>query len=49
VTNLTSVAAYLVKKIWLLLAILLVLFALLISAARYALPHIEHNKHLLED
>ena len=48
-TNLTSVAAYLVKKIWLLLAILLVLFALLISAARYALPHIEHNKHLLED
>ncbi|MDO6566705.1 YhdP family protein [Alteromonas sp. 1_MG-2023] len=48
-TKITSVAAYLVKKIWLLLAILLVLFALLISAARYALPHIEHNKHLLED
>jgi len=49
VTNFTSVAAYLVKKLWLLLAILLVVFALLLSAARYALPQIEHNKHLLEN
>lgn len=48
-TNFTSVVAYLVKKTWLLLAILLVVFALVLSAARYALPHIEHNKHLLED
>ena len=48
-TNFSSVAAYLLKKFWLLLAVLLVLFALVLSAARYALPHIEHNKHLLED
>ncbi|GFD93746.1 DUF3971 domain-containing protein [Alteromonas sp. KUL156] len=48
-TNFSSVAAYLLKKFWLLLAVLLVLFALLLSAARYALPHIEHNKHLLEN
>jgi len=49
VTNFSSVAAYLLKKFWLLLAVLLVLFALVLSAARYALPHIEHNKHLLEN
>ncbi|MFZ8201262.1 YhdP family protein [Alteromonas portus] len=48
-TNFSSVAAYLLKKFWLLLAVLLVLFALILSAARYALPHIEHNKHLLEN
>lgn len=48
-TNFSSLAAYLLKKFWLLLAVLLVLFALILSAARYALPHIEHNKHLLEN
>ncbi|NKX20768.1 TIGR02099 family protein [Alteromonadaceae bacterium A_SAG2] len=48
-TNFSSVAAYLLKKFWLLLAVLLVLFALVLSAARYALPHIEHNKYLLEN
>ena len=48
-TNFSSAAAYLLKKFWLLLAVLLVLFALILSAARYALPHIEHNKHLLEN
>ncbi|WP_334021010.1 YhdP family protein [Alteromonas sp. S015] len=48
-TNFSSVAAYLLKKFWLLLAVLLVIFALFLSAARYALPHIEHNKHLLEN
>ncbi|MEC8419400.1 MAG: YhdP family protein [Pseudomonadota bacterium] len=48
-TNFSSVAAYLLKKFWLLLAVLLVLFALILSAARYALPHIENNKHLLEN
>lgn len=48
-SKITSAAAYLVKKIWLLLAILLVLFALTLSAARYALPHIEDNKHLIEN
>lgn len=48
-TNFSSVAAYLLKKFWLLLAVLLVLFALVLSAARYALPHIENNKHLLEN
>jgi uncharacterized protein YhdP len=49
VTKFSSAASYLLKKFWLLLAVLLVLFALLLSAARYALPHIEHNKYLLED
>ncbi|MEQ3638699.1 MAG: YhdP family protein [Alteromonas sp.] len=48
-TKFSSAASYLLKKFWLLLAVLLVLFALVLSAARYALPHIEHNKHLLED
>ncbi|NDW21995.1 YhdP family protein [Alteromonas hispanica] len=48
-TKFSSAAAYLLKKFWLLLAVLLVLFALILSAARYALPHIEHNKYLLED
>ncbi|WP_334030577.1 YhdP family protein [Alteromonas sp. P256] len=48
-TKFSSAASYLLKKFWLLLAVLLVLFALLLSAARYALPHIEHNKYLLED
>lgn len=48
-TNFSAAAAYLVKKVWLLLAVLLVLFAVLLSVMRYALPHIEHKKHLLED
>ena len=48
-TKITSIAAYLVRKLWLLLAILLVVFALILSAARYALPHVEHKKHLIED
>lgn len=48
-TNFSSVAAYLVKKMWLFLAVSLVLFAVLLSVMRYALPHIEHKKHLLED
>lgn len=48
-TKLSTVAAFVVKKLWLTLAILLVLFAVLLSVLRYALPHIEHKKHLLED
>ncbi|WP_218309321.1 YhdP family protein [Alteromonas antoniana] len=48
-TKLSTVAAFIVKKLWLTLAILLVLFAVLLSVLRYALPHIEHKKHLLED
>ncbi|GGW84020.1 YhdP family protein [Alteromonas halophila] len=48
-TKFSSAAAYLVKKVWLLLAVVLVLFAVLLSVMRYALPHIEHKKHLLED
>ena len=47
--NFSSVIAYTVKKLWLFLAILLVLFALALSAMRYALPHLEHKKHLIED
>ncbi|WP_216029477.1 YhdP family protein [Alteromonas sp. C1M14] len=34
---------------WLLLAILLVLFAVALSAMRYALPYVDHNKDLLEN
>ncbi|MEG3766742.1 YhdP family protein [Alteromonas sp. 14N.309.X.WAT.G.H12] len=48
-TKAGKVATYLVKKLWLLMAIILVLFAVALSAMRYALPYIDHNKYLLED
>ncbi|MCU7554680.1 YhdP family protein [Alteromonas sp. ASW11-19] len=48
-TKLSTVTTWLVKKLWLTLAALLVLFAVLLSVMRYALPHIEHKKYLLED
>ena len=44
-----KVATWLVKKLWMLLAIFLVLFAVMLSVMRYALPHIDHKKYLLED
>ncbi|RDV25560.1 TIGR02099 family protein [Alteromonas aestuariivivens] len=48
-TKAFNVAAYLVKKLWLLFAILLVLFAVMLSVMRYALPHLDQKKYLLED
>ncbi|MEW9797904.1 YhdP family protein [Alteromonas sp. CYL-A6] len=48
-TKIAAVAAYLVKKLWLTMAVLLVLFAVLLSVLRYALPHLEDKKYLLED
>ena len=44
-----KVATWLVKKLWMLLAVFLVLFAVMLSVMRYALPHIDHKKYLLED
>ena len=44
-----TVAAWAIKKLWLLLAVLLVLFAVVLSVMRYALPHIDHKKYILED
>ncbi len=44
-----TAAAWAVKKLWLLLAVLLVLFAVVLSVMRYALPHIDHKKYILED
>ena len=44
-----SVAAYIVKKLWLLCAIVLVLFAVLLSALRYTLPYLDEEKQLIED
>ena len=48
-TKSAKVATYALKKLWLLSAILLVLFAVLLSLLRYALPYVEDNKHLLEN
>ena len=44
-----SVAAYIVKKLWLLCAIVVVLFAVLLSALRFTLPYLDEEKHLIED
>ncbi|TPV57324.1 TIGR02099 family protein [Aestuariibacter sp. GS-14] len=44
-----SVSAYLVRKLWLLSAIVLVLFAVLLSVLRYTLPYLDEEKHLIED
>ncbi|AXR08105.1 YhdP family protein [Salinimonas sediminis] len=47
--KLTTILAWGLKKLWLVLAVLLVLFAVLLSAMRYALPHLEQKKALLEE
>lgn len=44
-----SVAAYIVKKLWLFCAIVLVLFAVLLSALRYTLPYLDEEKQLIEE
>ncbi|MDC8829744.1 YhdP family protein [Alteromonas gilva] len=43
------IATYIVKKLWLIFAIVLVMFAVLVSALRYTLPYLDEEKQLLED
>ena len=38
-----------IKTLWLVLAVLLVLFAVLLSGLRLALPHLEQQKQHIED
>ncbi|WP_026376644.1 YhdP family protein [Aestuariibacter salexigens] len=45
----TEYAAYIVKKLWTLAAILLVLFAVAISVLRYSLPYMDDKKDLFEE
>ncbi|MDN4501950.1 YhdP family protein [Alteromonadaceae bacterium BrNp21-10] len=40
---------YLIKKLWMTSAFLLILLALLISVLRFSLPHMDEQKHLVED
>lgn len=42
-------ATYLVKKLWLSCALLLVVFAVLLSVLRYSLPYLDAKKHYIED
>jgi len=49
VSKLSSVATYIVRKIWTLIAITLVLFALLMSLLRYSLPLLNDKKQIFED
>lgn len=44
-----ELAGWAVKKLWLVLAVVLVLFAVVLSVLRYALPHLDDNKALVED
>lgn len=44
-----NVTTYIVKKLWLLCAIVLVLFAVLLSVLRYSLPYLDEEKQLIED
>ncbi|MFT5543193.1 MAG: hypothetical protein ACI97K_002914 [Glaciecola sp.] len=47
--KLSSVATYIVRKLWTLIAITLVVFALLMSLLRYSLPLLNDKKHFFED
>lgn len=47
--KLRAYLAYGIKKIWTLLALLLVLSAVAISLLRFSLPYLDRNKHLVED
>lgn len=44
----SGVVAYTLKKLWLTAAVLLVVVAVLLSLFRYALPHADSKKHLVE-
>ncbi|MCW8109828.1 YhdP family protein [Alteromonas ponticola] len=48
-SKVTQMATVILRKLWVTLAILLVVFAVFLSVLRYALPHIEHKKYMLED
>lgn len=45
----SSVATYIVRKLWTLIAITLVVFALLMSLLRYSLPYLNDKKQIFED
>ena len=47
--KLSAVATYIVRKLWTLVAITLVVFALLMSLLRYSLPLLNDKKHMFED
>lgn len=47
--KLRAYLAYGIKKIWTLLALLLVVSAVAISLLRFSLPYLDKNKHLVED
>ncbi|MFT5712680.1 MAG: hypothetical protein ACI9DQ_001087, partial [Glaciecola sp.] len=47
--KLSSVATYIVSKIWTLIAITLVVFALLMSLLRYSLPLLNDKKQIFQD
>jgi uncharacterized protein (TIGR02099 family) len=49
VNKLSSVATFIVRKIWTLIAITLVVFALLMSLLRYSLPLLNDKKQIFED
>lgn len=44
-----AIATVIVKKLWLFCAIVLVLFAVLLSVLRYTLPYLDEEKQLIED
>ncbi|MFC3095268.1 YhdP family protein [Alteromonas sediminis] len=44
----SGVVSYAVKKLWLAAAVLLVSLAVVLSLFRYALPHLDSKKHLVE-
>ena len=48
-TKVRAYLAYGTKKIWTLLALLLVVSAVAISLLRFSLPYLDRNKHLVED
>lgn len=45
----SSIASYIVQKLWTLFAIVIVLFALLMSLLRYSLPYLDDNKERVEN
>ncbi|MDF2179123.1 YhdP family protein [Aliiglaciecola sp. CAU 1673] len=46
---LTPLLSYVLKKLWMLTAVVLVSLAVLLSLLRYSLPHMDSKKHWLED
>ncbi|WP_100657731.1 YhdP family protein [Alteromonas flava] len=48
-SNVRQYLAYGIRKLWTLLAFVLVLSAVIISLLRFSLPYLDKNKHLVED